>query len=242
MSFMTNGDLLLVVNDLFETKLGLMNKTMAFKIYEKALVEKRKTLNSIVDLLDAKPLAEELKDADILHDSTGKAVYYTCKGFSPLSILAMEKRDLLATVAERFTPALAVFSKSYEDEAAAATKKRDLLAGMKTELSAYPVAPDMSLYDLLDAHLGAGEKIDKLLAKRADTTADEDAAKLKEAKTIRSSTIGMINRLREAMEDEVSMNDELDDSLANKVFAYYDQIAETREDRGAKPKAPPVTP
>ena len=89
--------------------------------------------------------------------------------------------------------------------------------------------------------LHEGEKIDKLLAKRADTTADEEAAKLKEVSSIRPVTIGLLNRMREAMEDEVSMNDELDDSLANKVFAYYDQISETREDRGAKPKAPPVT-
>ncbi len=241
MSYMTTGDLSLVLNDMFKTKLGLLTKTMSFKIYERALSDNRDKLNSIVEILERKPLTEELKEADELHDSAGRAVYFMCKGMSSLSILEKEKRDLLSTVAERFAPALGDFTRSYEDEASSATKKREVLNGMKTELSAFPVAPDMSLYDLLDAHVDAGEKIDKLLAERADTTAQEDAAKLKEAKTIRSATIGMINRLREAMEDEVSMNDELDDSLANKVFAYYDQIADTREDRGAKPKAPPVT-
>ncbi len=241
MRHMTTGDLSLVLNEMFKTKLDLLNKTISFKIYERSLIEKRDKLNSIVEIMGRKPLTEELKDADDLHDSTGRAVYFICKGMSSLSILAKEKRDLLSTVSERFVPALGDFTRSYEDEASSAMKKRDLIADMKKELSAFPVAPDMTLYDLLDAHIGAGEKIDTLLAKRADTTADEDAAKLKEARTIRPVTIGMLNRLREAMDDEVSMNGELDDSLVNKVFAYYDQIGETREDRGAKPKPPPVT-
>lgn len=241
MRYMTTGDLSLVLNDMFKTKLDLLNKTISFKIYESALAGNRDKLNSIVEILKRKPLTEELKEADDLHDSTGRAVYYICKGMSSLPILAEEKRDLLSTVSERLVPALSDFTRNYEDEASSAKKKRDLVAGMKAELSAFPVAPDMTLYDLLDAHVGAGEKIDTLLAKRADTTAKEDAAKLKEASSIRPATIGLINRLREAMEDEVSMNDELDDSLANKIFAYYDQIAQTREDRSAKPKTPPVT-
>ena len=236
--YLTLGDVRLVLVDMLENKLDLLNSTMSFKIYEPALVDRRDRIVSVHKALEGKPLAEELKDTDRLHDSIGRAIHLICTGLAQLVTLDGEKRRFAQSVLDTFAPSLGALQKSYEDEAAAAAKRRPELDAMAPELKSFPAAPDMTLYSLVSDHLDAGEKIDKLLSRRATATADDEAARSAEAVSLRAETIGLLGRFRSALSDEAAIDAELSRDVVGKVFAYYDQLADSRDDRADKPDKP----
>jgi hypothetical protein len=241
MSYCTVGDLDLILADLFDSKKALLEQTLSFKIYGPTLEEQKNEISKITAALQKKPLSEELADTDALHDSTGRAIFHICEAYSQLVTLSQAHRDFAAKVAETFVPSLGGLQKSYEDEAAAAKKRETNLEELKTSLEAFPVAPETSLYTLVSAHIEAGKKIDSLLSARAETTAEDEANRVKQVGVLRSKTIGTINQLREALAHEVSVNQELPRDLESKIFSYYDQIGESREDRHPKKTASETT-
>lgn len=242
MSYITIGDLVLILDDLFGPKKALLDRTLAFQIYGPALEAHRDKLIGLRRALDKKPLAGELYAADELFDTTVRAIHYLARGLCRLPLLDGEKRAFLKKVGETFVPNLGITTSSYEDEAAAAKKRRDDLEAMRSGLEAFPVAPGLTLYTLVAAFIDAGLKIDALLAARAEITAEEEADRNRETAALRPRTIGTLGQFRQTLAQEILVNPALPEDLEAKVFSYYDQIAATREDRYPKPPAAPETP
>jgi hypothetical protein len=238
MKYLTGSDLSLYLEDLFQNKTPLLGGTNSFKIYQATLSERRERLGNLYRPQSGRPLADELSDVDRLHDSTGRAVHHVCLGLEQLVTLSPEKRDLLVKVRETFVPALGALQAAYEDQAGAAAKKREALAGMAAELSAFPVAPDLTLRALVEAHVSAGEDLGKLLARRADAAVEERSSRDAEASVIRMETIGLLGRFRQALADEVAADSALPRDLEAQVFGYLEQLADAREGRAPKKAEP----
>jgi hypothetical protein len=98
----TTGDTGLVLDDFFTSKINLVQSTLAFQLFGASLAEKREQLTSIRKGLEKKPLVEALKDDDLMHDCTGRALYFICTGLDqPACIEADAKTQQTAgTVAD----------------------------------------------------------------------------------------------------------------------------------------------
>ena len=132
-------------------------------------------------------------------------------------------------------PRLGITTAAYEDEAAHAMRRVDDLEAMREALDAFPVAPELTLYGLLSAQIAAGEKIGELLTHRADATAEEESRRTKQIGALRSETIGDLNRFRETLSHEMSANPDLPNDLEMKIFALYDQLNTSCEERRPRP-------
>jgi hypothetical protein len=88
----------------------------------------------------------------------------------------------------------------------------------------FPIAGDLSLYDWVSDFLDAGQSLHELLSNRADVddTGRKDAGKL------RGNTIGLLNRCRSALADEMADNAKLPGNLDQQVFAYFDELESMR--------------
>ena len=69
-------------------------------------------------------------------------------------------------------------------------------------------------------HSDAGQSLNDLLSNRADM----DESGRKDASKLRSQTIGLLNRFRGALADEVEENTALPRNLDQQVFAYFDEL------------------
>ncbi len=237
MSSLTSSDLLLIFGDLLGTQRPSIEDTLSFKLFGAALDNMHAEVRGVVAALTKKPLALELEETDFVHDSTGGAIFYIVKGLMRLPDLGDEHKALLKQVRDKFVSTLKSLTETYEDEAAAAKKKTEALAELKEKLEAFPVAPGITLYSILNAHVQAGLKIDALLASRAKTTAETDSKRVKEARALRPKAIGLLGKFRDALAHEVEENKALPRNLEAVAFSYFDQLEASRE--GRRP-APPV--
>jgi len=242
MRYLTTDDLRLAVADLLDAKAALLATSKAFALYRPALQTNRAALEALYVALLGKPLADELAAADAEHDTTGRAFHCLAEGLSPLDGISGEKRALLVKARAAFAPSLGSFNTGYADEAAAAKAKRAALDGMRAELAAWTVAPDLTLAELAERHVTAAERLGALLSQRADVVAEDEAAKERRQLTIRAETVGLLGRLRRALSDEISLDASLPRDLELKAFAYVDGLAESREGRAQKPAKTATTP
>jgi hypothetical protein len=239
MCYLTIGDLLMVLTDFFSGKLALLEKTLAFRIFCVILGEHEKMLSSVKDVADRVPLAQELREAEVRHDQAAKAVYYCCKGLLGVARLEEDKRLLIKQVMDEFVPNLSGLKQSYADKAAAASKARGVLDKMRPDLETLEVTSGITLYEMVSSFLNAGEQIGALLVSRAETEAEDEAGRTKQVAALRSRTIGLLGRFREALQQEVASNPELPRDLESRVFALYDHLSEWRAERRQKPASPP---
>jgi hypothetical protein len=235
MRYLTTDDLRLAVADLLDAKAALLASSKAFALYKPALTTNRAALEALYVALSGRPLAEELAAVDAEHDTTGRAFHCLAEGLAPLDGISGEKRALLEKARAAFAPSLVSFNAGYADEAAAAGAKRAALDGMRTELAAWTVAPDLTLASLAERHVAAAERLGALLSRRADAVAEDQAAKERRSLTVRAETVGLLGRLRRALADEISLDAALPRDLELKAFAYVDQLAASREERATKP-------
>ncbi len=237
MRHLTCGDLMLVLDDMFTNKLVLIQPTLAFQLFGPSLGEKRRSLSSVQKGLARRPLKEALRETDREHQSTGRALYYVCRGMEQLELLPLETRAVFTRVREVFVPSLSVLTKSYEDEAAFAKRLDDDALSLKPSLETIPLGNDLTLYSLVFVYVEAGKKIDSLLSSRADTRADDEVKRTREVNRLRSLTLGVLSQFREALVQEISVNSDLPRDLESKVFSYLDQLCETRDQRSAGKRA-----
>ena len=228
-SALTIGDVVLVLDDFYNVKIELVRPTLTFQIYDAALQEHRTWLKGIDPGLTGRPLVEDLTGSDALHDSGVRAVHLVCTGLGQFLPLPKATRQFLLKVRDTFAPSLGATQESYADEAAAAKAREDDLEEMEPTLKAFPVAPETTLYTLVSTYIEAGKEIDTLLSQRAETKADAEHKRTKEANRIRSQTIRTINQFRETLVAEIKSKPELPRDLESRVFSYYDQLQETRE-------------
>jgi hypothetical protein len=236
MKYTTYGDLRLGVRDLLENKAETASLAIAFRIYQDPLKARLEALESLHRALRGKPLSEELAGADGIHDSTGRALYYIGKAVEELTDIDENVRVTVIEIVGKVIPSLSLLRESYENEADRAANNRKVLESNAEFAEAFPFGKKHTMKSILAAHVGAGEKLNELLSKRADTVAVETGSRTKELMTVRGVTIGLLNRFRQAVADEVAHNLALPRDLEAKIFSYFDQMEANRAARYGKPE------
>jgi hypothetical protein len=227
---LTLGDLKLALRHLLndKEKLEELRRSATGKLYEPRLRAKQKALEAIPDpALKQAPLAAELAETDGVHDGFGAATYYICLAIEAHPRLPVPLKEAAKRVLETFVPQLGVLRAPYADEAAAALDNRPELTQLKTELKAIAVPGGGTLYDWVKNFLAAGDKIDKLLRDRAAKLATSENAGV--TAPLRSSTVGVMGRFREALRDELEDDGcTLGADYEAKLFAYIDKLSTDR--------------
>lgn len=241
MRFLSLAALKVALADLFDKRHGALILSNAGKTYEPILQEKKALIDALpVALTGGKPLADELTEADLVHDGFGAAIWHLAEAYArwpqvPPDVLAAIKR-----IQSAFIPALDDLKASYVEEANAAIQHKAGLTTLEADLNLIPIAGGMTLFDWATGYVGGGETVGVLLSQRADV----DTGARSEAGKIRSATVAVLGRFRGALGDEVGVSPALPKDLDAQVFAYFDELAKMRAAAvAAQPKkGPPPAP
>ncbi len=242
MRFLSLPALKVAFTDLFTKRHAALLLSSAGKTYEPVLLEKKSLIDALpAALIGGKPLADELTEADIVHDGFGGAIWYLVQAYQrwpqvPPDVLAAVKR-----VQAAFVPELDDLTASYVLEAEAAIKHKADLQTLEADLKLIPIAGGLSLYDWGQGFVAGGDLLGVLLSQRADTATGARS----QAGKIRSSAVGVLGRFRGALGDELGVNPALPKDLDAQVFGYFDELDGMRAAAvaAARPKkAAPATP
>jgi len=215
------SDLSLFLNDLFDKRHAALVASNTGKSYEPILAKRRTAISALpAALIGGKPLAVELNETDDVHDGTGSAVWLMTESYRRYPGTSPHLLAALKRIRATFIPSLSELNESYATEAEAAMKRKTLLAAHKADLALFPVADGKSLYDWTVEFLNAGEKLNTLLSQRAD--AGESGRR--NASKLRSEVIGVVNRFRASLRDELDDDPSLPRDLEAQVFAYLDEL------------------
>lgn len=235
---LTIGDLKLALRELLGDLLPELTKSETGKLYEKRLRAKQKIIESIPDAASRQvPLAAELSEADVVHDGHGASLFYLAEAILAHPKLPASLKVAAKEMKETFVPQLGVLRLSYADEAAAALDNRPELTRLKTRLKETAVPGGGTAYEWVRDFLAAGDAIDKLLRERAGALATGENAAA--TGPLRSSTVGLLGRFRDALRDELEEEgSKLPPDYETKLFAYIDKLSADRTAAGTPPAEP----
>ena len=237
---LTLGDLKLALRDLLGEKLEILRASATGKLYEPRLRAKQKAIESIPDAASkAAPLATELGEMDGQHDGFGAAIFYLGEAIAAHPKLPKAVKEAAKQVQETFVPQLGVLRAPYADEAAAALDNRPELARMKNDLKSIVVPGGGTLLEWVKSFLASGDQLDKLLRQRATLLAGSENAS--SSAPLRSSTVGLLGRFRDALRDELEEDgSKLPHDHEAKLFAYIDKLSADRTSAASSqaPQAP----
>jgi len=226
------------IRNLLDERGADLKKSKAGLYYESKLVALRGKLDDLPPaLIKAAPLAEELQAADGEHDGHGATIFYTTEATLRMPGTPEDLRAAALRIREGFVPALAELNDAYVVEAHRATERRPLLGSLKADLERFPVRSGVTLLQVATAFLDAGDKINSLLNQRGDVP----KADRRKAAVLRSKGIGLLNRLRADLRDEVESTPSLPRDLEQRVFGYLDTLASMTKPapkEEPKPEAP----
>lgn len=243
MSGLPLGDIKLVLRDLLSKHRPLLEGSIAGRLYLPLLQTKLDAIEALPPVLTSRPLADELAAEDQLHDGLGAAVWYLCQAYVHHPTLAKEIRAAAEKVLATFIPSLGELRRPYADEALAAQQHEPEIERLVAELGRFPVAGGGTLNDWVVAFVGQGKKIDALLSQRGEVTA-VGGQERRQAATLRSSTVGLLGRLRASLQDELLVDARLDRTMPDQVFGYHDELLRLRTEQArarASAKTPPQT-
>jgi hypothetical protein len=197
---------------------------------EKLLVAQRDRIKALPPELLGRPLVDELSNTDARHDGVGAAIWFTVEAYERHPDTTP---DLLAAgrkIRAAFITGLDELKATYEVEAEAAKRRRTSLVDLKAELTMFPVAGGLTVLEWATQFVDAGEQLSTLLSKRADAKARKLAGE------IRARTVGLLNRVRAALLDEMSNDPALPATLEQDVFGYLDDMEEKAAEAYAEEK------
>lgn len=228
MLYLTLGDLKLILEDLFKKHHLALNSCKAGEIYEPLLRNRFERLSAIPNvLIRERPLAEELDSADIRHDSGATRLRNTTKAAIDDPLTEPEIREAAERIQRDLIPSLSITKASYATEAANAKERRKLLDERASDLKLFPLPGGKTLYDAAVQFLDAGEEIGELLSARAtvEATNEQDRS---EIVLLRGELIGLLGRLKQTLADEMESNASLPRDLSIQLFAYAEQLNDSR--------------
>ncbi len=225
-TLLTLSDLRLGMTDLLSKRATPLAASKSGVAYTPMLTQKRDALEALPAALLARPLSVQLAEADDGHDAFGRAIWCILEANLKLPDAPADRREAARRLRAVLVPTPKELNESYATEAELARERRKQLPSWKADLQLFPVSPTETLYDWTTRFLDAGDKLDTLLAQRADKTvaSRSDAAKL------RTATLGILGRFRGALADEMAVDKTLPSDLDGQVFAYFDQLATMRND------------
>lgn len=232
-------DLKLGLSDLLGKKRHLLEPTNTGKTYLPLLQEQLQAIDDLPASVEAgTPLAAELGERDTEHDGFGSAVWFVTEAYARCPDTSDEVRAAAARIRAQFIPALQELQGTFVDEAHRARDREVTLKDHKEDLKLIPVAGGKTLFDWVSGFINAGLALNDLLSDRADAPLDSRAG----AGTLRTKALGLLSRMRGALNDEVAANKKLPRDLEAQAFAYLDQLATQRPAPRKREKAAPAKP
>jgi len=235
---LTIGDLDLGLRDLFDKRKTSLDLSVAGKIYGPLLAVKRGEIDALPEALrGGRSMAEALGSADRRYDGFGGGIW----SYTEAVLTAPDMSEVTRARAQRlraaFVPKRSDLTDSYAEEARAAKKRRPKLAELEADLKAMPLPEGKTLYDWAMGFLDSGDTLDSLLSARssAEAAGAGDVAPSK----LRASTIKLLGRFRDAVEDEVEQNPALPRDLVALLFSYFDELNARRQQSSQKKKDAP---
>ena len=218
-------DIALGLDDLLGKRHAALVSTHAGKGQEQMLIAQRNDVAALPEpTTRSRAFTDEIGAADDDHDGFGYALWHLTEAVLRAPNTKPETRLAAQRVRDAFIPATTALQASYADEAAAARTRKDKLVEFKKDLDALPIPDGGTAYDWAVAFLAAGEKLSELLSNRADA----EAVTRKNAQSLRSETIGILNDLRRAIAREKKRNPALPDDIDAQIFGYLDDLEERR--------------
>ncbi len=235
---LTLTSLNLGMHDLLEKRLSDLQRSKAGQYYQPMLEEQRVAIDALPPALTGRvPLAAILDALDENHDGYGGAIHFTVEVYSRLPGVDPETLAAAHRIRAAFIPALAELGASYPTEADRAMDRKPLLVSMQADLQRFPIAGGGTLLDVATAFLDAGERIHSTLSDRADVP----KGVRKEAARLRSTTVGMLGRLRADVVREVKKDSTLPRDLEARIFGYFDTLEAMQpaaKGKASEPAAP----
>ncbi len=237
-------DLKLALDDLFTKRKKALRLSSTGRTYEPLLQRKRQELGDVPKALRAsgKPLADQLADADGSHDGFGYAIWYTTEAYLRAPGVSDETVEAAARIRKEFVPSTAELQKSFATEASRAQARERSLGTREKDLKRFKLADGATLYDWVKGMLDSGKTLHQLLSDRADATTSADAKGRGEVIGSRTTTLGVLNRMRDAMRDELEVDQSLPRDLEAQVFGYFDELESSRAVSRKRTKKKPTTP
>ncbi|MRG90447.1 hypothetical protein [Polyangium spumosum] len=236
MKYLSLAALKVAFADLFSERHPALVLSGAGKTYEPILLAKKQQIDALPGTLTgSKPLAEEIAEADDMHDGFGGAIWHMAEAYARWPKAPEHVRAAALRVRAAIIPELDNLQASYVEEVHAAIENRKKIEGLKTDLQLIPVAEGLTLLDWAEGYVGTAEQIGTLLSQRADA----DTGARRDAGRIRTAALAVLGRFRGALNDEVSVNLALPRDLEAQVFGLFDQLAQMRADALANKKGPP---
>lgn len=213
--------MVLFLEDLLQRRGAALDQSAMAKAYRPILAAYGVSLEELPEVLRGKALADELGEEDAIYDVAVVVLFFITEVVLRDPDVSAELKASAERVRETFAPALGETQKKYTVEASRAKQRRKVLADLEGDLKALK-HPDgvRDAYVIAERGVTAGEKIDELLSGRADATPESRA----EASLLLSKGIGMVNRMRSAVRDELGCNEDLPRDLEKQIFAYWDDL------------------
>jgi hypothetical protein len=197
---------------------------------EKFLGANRDRIKALPPEILGRPLKDELSTTDDRHDGVGAAIWFVTEAYDRHPDTTPEMRAAIPRIRAAFIAGLDELKATYEVEAAAAKRRRPALSDLKVELSLFPVANGGTLLDWGSQFVDAGEQLSVLLSQRADAKARSLGGRL------RSEGVGLLNRLRASLLDEMRHDANLPATLEQDVFGFLDEMEQKAADAYAEEK------
>ncbi|HSN98268.1 MAG TPA: hypothetical protein VLS89_08215 [Candidatus Nanopelagicales bacterium] len=221
MRYLQLQDLKLGLGDLLTRRRPALELTSTGRLYAPMLQTKHDQIRALPAVfLGGKALAEELGDTDDTHDGFGGAVWHHAESYLRAPSSSADVVAAATRIRTTFIPELRELKATYANEASAALDRKKVLDAHRTDLEMFPLAEGKTLFDWVKGYLDAGERLDLLLSNRADAPDNSR----KEAGALRAGTIGMLNRVRDAIGDELAHDPSLPRDLDAQVFGYFDEL------------------
>ncbi|HSN96937.1 MAG TPA: hypothetical protein VLS89_01525, partial [Candidatus Nanopelagicales bacterium] len=220
-------------------RLAYFQPTNTYLLYGPMLLARRDEIAALPEALTSnRPKAALLGQVDVRHDGYGAALWHLAECILRHPDSSPELRERATRVREGFVPRLRVLKEKYVDESRAADRNREKLATFQADLEAIPTPLGGNALAWATGFVEAGEQIGMLLSDRATIQANAAEG----AGLLRSTTLGLVSRARQALEDEVAHNPALPRNLVKLVFGYFDLLQSFREKQptGEEPPPPPA--
>jgi len=225
---LTLDDLDLGLRDLFDTRKANLDLLVASKIYVPQLLEKRAGIEALPEVFKGgRPHGQKLGEVDARHDGFGTGIWCYTEALLIAPDVPEATRERALRVRDAFVPERSELSDSYAEEAAAAKKRRTKLSELEQDLKLLPLPDGKTLQDWAMGFLDEGDTLDKLLRDRASI--ESNVPMRDHAGVLRGSTLGVLNRFRGAVRDELTSNKALPRDLESKIFAYFDELSARRK-------------
>ena len=124
-------------------------------------------------------------------------------------------RESLERISTHIVPSLGELKAPYSEEAVRAGVRRQKLVELKADLDSVPLVGGGTLVSWAESFVAAGEEIGVLLSHRVDA---EKGTERVSAPGFRGEVIGLLNRFRAALRDEVNFNTALPRNLEDQIF------------------------